>query len=164
MSDVNCSDKDTVDYVKAVVKALDLGNQEVLLAVAWTTAEGRLYHKKFPRVLGVDVKYGTNNERRPLLRLNGRTANDKIFSVMDCYMPNEMMASYFWGLYDALINNTDEMALKKTSIIPSDQDREQLDAIRSILQMSDKPLGDAALVLCKWHLVSLISFLSAIAQ
>ena len=35
-----CDDAETADYVKAVVKALQLGNGEVLLAVAWVTAEG----------------------------------------------------------------------------------------------------------------------------
>ena len=37
---LQCDDAETADYVKAVVKALQLGNGEVLLAVAWVTAEG----------------------------------------------------------------------------------------------------------------------------
>ena len=69
----DCADGDTTDYVKNVVKALSLGNGEVLLAIAWATEEGIQYHRMFPRVLGVDVKYGTNNERRPLLHFVGKT-------------------------------------------------------------------------------------------
>ena len=67
----DCVDDDTSIYVKNVVKALQLGSGELLLAVAWVTEEGRMYHEMFPGVLGLDVKYGTNNERRPLLRLLG---------------------------------------------------------------------------------------------
>ena len=77
MTEEDCTDTDTSTYVKNVIKALQLGDGEILLAVAWVTAEGREYHKMFPRIAGVDVKYGTNNERRPLLRfivVRGTTA------------------------------------------------------------------------------------------
>ena len=50
-------------FVKTVVEALRLGDDEILLAVAWSTKEGRLNHKKYPEVLGVDVTYGKNNEK-----------------------------------------------------------------------------------------------------
>ena len=116
----DCVDDDTSIYVKNVVKALQLGSGEVLLAVAWVTEEGRMYHEMFPGVLGLDVKYGTNNERRPLLRFVGRTGNNRNMTVMNCYMPSEQQYAYAWAVNTALKHCLDEDALSQTSIIPSE--------------------------------------------
>ena len=51
-------------FVKTVVEALRLGDDKILLAVAWSAKEGRLNHKKYPEVLGVDVTYGKNNKKK----------------------------------------------------------------------------------------------------
>ena len=49
----------------------------------------------------------------------------------------------------------DEEALLKTEILPSDEDHDQLDALFSIIMMSDSVLGPRAIArLCKWHKVS----------
>ena len=42
--DEDCLDVDTSSYVKNVVKALELGDGQVLLAVAWVTKKARIYH------------------------------------------------------------------------------------------------------------------------
>ena len=141
--------------MKNVVKALQLGNGDVLLAIAWVTEEGRQYHQMFPRVMGIDVKYGTNNERRPLLRFVGRTGNNRNFTIMNCYMPSEQQYAYAWAIGTALEYCLDEEALLKTEILPSDEDKDQLDALFSIIMMSDSVLGPRAIArLCKWHKVS----------
>ena len=53
--------RDPERYMRAVIEALKIGDDEVLLAVAWTTKEGRLNHIKYPDVLRVDVMFGKNN-------------------------------------------------------------------------------------------------------
>ena len=154
----DCSDDDTSIYVKNVVKALQLGSGEVLLAVAWVTEEGRMYHEMFPGVLGLDVKYGTNNERRPLLRFVGRTGNNRNMTVMNCYMPSEQQYAYAWAVNTALKHCLDEDALSQTSIIPSDEDNDQLTALFSAVN-SRTILGPNAMIrLCKWHKVCLCLF------
>lgn len=150
----DCADADTSTYVKNVVQALELGNGEILLAVAWVTAEGRKYHQMFPRTMGIDVKYGTNNERRPLLRFIGRTGNNRNYNIMNCYMPSEQQYAYAWAVGTALSHCLDKNALSKTSIILTDEDKDEMDAVISILMRSDKVLGEAVLRLCKWHKVS----------
>ena len=151
----DCVDDDTSIYVKNVVKALQLGSGEVLLAVAWVTEEGRMYHEMFPGVLGLDVKYGTNNERRPLLRFVGRTGNNRNMTVMNCYMPSEQQYAYAWAVNTALKHCLDEDALSQTSIIPSYEDNVQLTSLFSAVN-SRTILGPNAMIrLCKWHKVSL---------
>ena len=150
----DCADPDTSTYVKNVVTALKLGNGEIMLAIAWVTADGRRYHQMFPRVMGMDVKYGTNNERRPLLRFIGRTGNNRNYNIMNCYMPSEQQYAYAWAVGTALSFCLDEAALTKTSLILTDEDKDEMDAVLSILMSSDKVLGLALLRLCKWHKVS----------
>ena len=143
------------DYVKNVVQALQLEGGEVLLAVAWVTEESRLYHQMFPRVLGLDVKYGTNNERRPLLRFVGRTGGNGIYSVMNCYMPSEQQYAFAWAISTALPYCLDADALKRTDIVLSDEDKDQLDTLFLALNVkADSAMGHFIIRLCKWHKVS----------
>ena len=145
-----CDDNDTADYVKNVVKALKLGNGEVLLAVAWVTEESRLYHQMFPRVLGLDVKYGTNNERRPLLRVIGKTGNNRNYTVLNCFMPSEQQYAFAWAISTALPYCLDADALKRT-----DEDKDQLDTLFLALNVkADSAMGHFIIRLCKWHKVS----------
>ena len=58
-------------YVLSVVNALTLKDGEVLLGIAWSTKEGRLGHIRFPDILGANVTYRDNNEKRPHICLIG---------------------------------------------------------------------------------------------
>ena len=62
-------DEETKDHVKNIIKGLKLGNGQILLAVAWVTKEAKLYHKKFPFLLGLDGTFRTNVEKHTLVRL-----------------------------------------------------------------------------------------------
>jgi hypothetical protein len=53
---------------------LDLGDGEFLLAVAWVTEDAKRYHEMYPYVLGFDVIFGTNQEKRPHMRGTGKTS------------------------------------------------------------------------------------------
>ena len=75
-------------YIKTVVDALTIGKDEVLLAVAWTIKEGRLNHMKYPDVLGVDVTYGKNNEKRPQFRVIGKNARNRNIPIVDAFLPS----------------------------------------------------------------------------
>jgi hypothetical protein len=161
----DCDDKDTADYVKNVVQALKLEGGEVLLAVAWVTEESREYHQMFPRVLGLDVKYGTNNERRPLFRVIGRTGNNRNYSVMNCYLPSEQQYAYHWAVSTALSFCLDADALERTDIVLSDEDKDQLDALFSALNVKgDSAMGRFIIRLCKWHKVSIFNYICAAAM
>ena len=62
-------ESDMEQYMMSVVKALTLEDFEVLIGITWTTKEGRSSHIWFPEILGVDVTYGDNNEKRPYIRV-----------------------------------------------------------------------------------------------
>ena len=70
---MNEVDQEASDYVESVIKGLEIGDGgEILLGIAWATEDGRESHKAFPHVLGVDVTFNTNNEKRPLFRVIGK--------------------------------------------------------------------------------------------
>ena len=155
-SDEECKDNETVSYVRALVKCLKLGDDEILLALGFATKESRLYHQKFPEVLGFDVKHGTNNERRPLFRLVGKTADNKNVPFMNVYLPSEMRFSFDWALNECTRQCLDNSSLSKTSLLTHDEDNQELQALHTILLSNDCLYGRAAKSrLCAWHKVRL---------
>ncbi len=89
------TDPEAMNYVEAVTKALSIGDGEVLLAIMWVTPDGKLSHRRFPHILGMDVTYGTNNERRPLFRVIGKNARNKNFPIADAFIPSQQRCVCF---------------------------------------------------------------------
>ena len=139
-------------YVRAVVEALKIGDDEVLLAVAWTTKEGRLNHMKFPDILGTDVTFGKNNEKRPQLRVIGKNARNKNIPIVDAFLPSMQRYIFRWFFKEALPTLLDKHALSRTQIIMTDQDVHMIEGLSHPL--NDLNLyGSASHRLCKWHKV-----------
>ena len=63
-------------YVKAVVKALQIGADRFLLGVVWVTKEGQIGHIRHPQVLGTDVTFGENREKRHHIGVIGKNEHN----------------------------------------------------------------------------------------
>lgn len=111
-------------FIKNVIEGLTLGNGSILLAVMWVTKDGKKYHKKFPHVLGLDVTFGTNKEKRPLLRGSGKTSNNKNIPHVNAFIPSQQRWVFEWCVKDGIPAILDADALRKTCIIMSDQDEQ----------------------------------------
>ena len=109
-------------YIKTVVEALTLAGDEILLAVAWTTKEGRLNHMKYPDVLGVDVTYGNNNEKRPQFCVIAKNTRNRNIPILDVFLPSQQQCVFRWLFQDAVPNLLDKLALSSTQVIMTDQD------------------------------------------
>ena len=83
VEEVTCEDEDVYRYVRTVVQALKIGEDEILLGVAWTTKDGYVSHMRFPYVLGTDVTFGDNNKKRPHIRTIGKNARNKNLPFVD---------------------------------------------------------------------------------
>ena len=140
-------------YVLAVVNALRLGDDEVLLAVAWVTKEGRLAHIRHPFVLGTDVTFGKNNEKRPHNRTVGKNALNKSPLFVDGFLPSQQDYVFIWYFQDAIPTLLDPVALLKTAIMITDQCPRMCPAMQAALDRLGK-FGLALRRLCKWHKVS----------
>jgi hypothetical protein len=143
-------------FIKSVIEGLDLGNGEFILALCWVTDHARRYHQLFPSVLGLDVVFGTNAEKRPQMRGTGKTSSNKNLPIIDALLPNQSKSIFDWFMTDAVPSLLDHQALRKTKIILTDQDREMMSAIDNCIKSRDKLLGDAVRRICKWHKVSYI--------
>jgi len=144
---------DAKSFVKHVIKELTVGSQ-VLLAVAWVTDDARLYHSRFPGVLGMDVTFGVSAEQRPLFRVSGKTSNNKNIPHFNAFIPSQQRFTFDWLIMDGLPDLLDKNALKKTSIILTDQDAQLVGSLLQNLNMSANcTYGNARNRLCKWHKV-----------
>ena len=74
-----CDDEEVCCFVCIVIEALRIGENKILLAVAWTTNDGYVSHMRFLYVLGTDMTFGDNNEKRPHIRSIGKNARNKMF-------------------------------------------------------------------------------------
>ena len=140
-------------YVRSVVKALTLEDGEVLIGIAWTTKEGRLSHIRFPHILGVDVTYGDNNEKRPHIRVIGKNQRNKNMPFVDGFLPSQQPYVFSWFFEDAIPALLDRQALLKTQILITDQCPIMCPTITNPLYRL-KLYGSAIHRICKWHKVS----------
>lgn len=148
-------DEEAKAHVKNVIKGLGLGDGQILLAVAWVTAEGKLYHKKYPFLLGQDGTFRTNAEKRALERLIGKTLNNNLLPFVNAFTPSRSKWVYDWLWGEAFPILLDLSALALTSMILYDQDEQNINANESKLDLNEanSEYGQATRRLCKWHKV-----------
>lgn len=133
-SELKDIDESSNKFIKSIIDGLDLGTGEFLIAVCWVTANARRYHQLYPSVLGLDVVFGTNAEQRPQLRGTGISSSNKNLPIVDALLPNQSKWIFNWFVNDALPSTLDNVALRKTKIILTDQDRELMSAIDQTLR------------------------------
>ena len=125
----------------------------MLLAVAFATEEGYNYHRKFPRVLGMDSTNGTNNEKRGLAKIVGKTNCNKNIPIMEIIIPSEQT----W-VFQHIIS-----AFLPTSIILTDQCDEEMNAVCHEILKEDSGVFNAntSIRICKWHKVIPVATISS---
>ena len=84
--DVNSEEK---LFIKHVTEGLTLEDGSILLAIVRVTKDGKSYYSKFPHVLGFDVTFGTNAEKRPLFRATCKTSDSRNISHVNAFIPSE---------------------------------------------------------------------------
>ena len=146
-------EQEALDHVINVIKGLQLTNGEFLLAVAWVTIKSKLYHKKFPFLLGADETFRTNTEKRALARLVGKTMDNHIIPFVNVFIPSrqEWVFDWLWGT--AYVWLLDDIALTKTSVVQVDQDERNWNAMKSNMSPYRECYGEAMGRLCFWHKV-----------
>ena len=75
-------------YIQSVIDGLELGGRLFLLAVVFVTADAVRYHSMFPSVIGVDVVFGTNQEKRPHMRGTCKTSYNKNIPLFNAFLPS----------------------------------------------------------------------------
>lgn len=159
MNETNINDNLMLDktenpmtYAEIVMKALLLKDEEtLLLGVAWVTEESSRYFDLYPEVMGFDVTFGTNKEKRPLARGTIKSNRNKNVPFFNALLPSCASWVFNWIFQDAMPTLLNQDSLNKLHLILVDDDHHcnsQIDLARKM-----KVLPNARFRLCKWHKV-----------
>lgn len=150
---VNDVSTEAKSFVKNLIQQLTTSYGTILLAVMWISDEGKRYHTKFPHVLGCDVTFGTNAEKRPLFRASGKTPDNKNIPHINAFVPSQQRWVFEWIFEDGLSSILDGTALSETCMILTDQDAQLVGTLLNKLRESDRicAYGLALNRLCSWH-------------
>ena len=127
-------DEEVCCFVRNVIETLRTGGDAILLAVAWTTNDGYVSYMRFLYVLGTDMTFGDNNEKRPHIRSIGKNARNKNLPFVDGFLPSQQPYIYHWYFSVALPTILNPDALKKAQILITDQCLFTSPALDSVLQ------------------------------
>jgi hypothetical protein len=76
----------------------------------------------FPEMLGVDVTFGINKERRDFFLAPGMNRNKKSFTAFRCLIPSKQQQVYTWIINEAMTYLLIPTTLKFNSCISTDQE------------------------------------------
>jgi MULE transposase domain len=142
----------TTKFAKRVIDALSLKEEEtLLLGVAWVTDEGSRYFDLYPEVMGFDVTFGTNKEKRPMARGTIKNNRNKNIPFFNALLPSCASWVFNWIFHSAMPMLLKKESLNKLHLILVDDDEQcnrQIDSARE-----SKILEKAHYRLCKWHKV-----------
>ena len=109
-------------------------------------------HMRYPYVLGTNMTFGDNNERRPHIRTIGTNTRNKNMPFVDGFLPSQQPYIFTWYFTVALPTILNPAALQKTQIMITDQCPHMCPALESAI--SDFNFyGNARSRRCKWHKV-----------
>jgi hypothetical protein len=112
---------------------------------------GSRYFDLYPEVIGFDVTFGTNKEKRPMARATIKTSSNNNVPFFNALLPSGASWVFRWVFHDALPRLLAKESLAKLHLILVDDDHHcntQIDSARHL-----KKLRNAQYRLCKWHKV-----------
>lgn len=104
----------------------------------------------FPSLVGLDVTFNTNAEKRPMFVVVGKTSNGNVIPLLNAFFPSEAKWVFLWVFKEALPYLLGPSVLSKIRLITSDEDRQCLEAFEEV---REELYPNAVIRLCKWHKV-----------
>lgn len=139
-------------FVKAVLEALKIQQgAKILLCVAWVTKDQLAYFNKFPHLVVMDVTFGTNRERRPLMKATSVHSRNKNLPLFNCFMAADAGWVWDWILSHAFPVLLGKASCAKVQMIVTDQDVKCFSHIDAQIISGVFPSGKHRL--CAWHKV-----------
>lgn len=125
-------------------------DQSVLVALVWTTPQGKQFFQAFPEQVSVDGTHDATNEEWELLTFSIQDMNGGQETVIRCWAPNNRNWLYRWLFHEAVPLLVGKSACKRSHLIICDGDPQecsQLDtAIVSVFPNAKRRR-------CGWHVV-----------
>ena len=136
---------------------LQLKNGQVLLALAWTTDEGKRKFDMYPEFISGDATEDTNSEERPFYTLLGKDNMNKSFAHTWCYMPSDSRWAYTWLFQEAVTSLHPGTACQRVQLIVTDACPQEFFAISTCIGKGNdmsKVYPNAHHRWCGWHKVN----------
>ena len=116
-------------------------------------------HIRFPDILGADVTYGDNNEKRPHICLIAKSQRNNSLPLVDAFLPSQQAYVFLWLFEEAVPALLDPEALLKTQSILTDQYPIMCPTLTYPISIM-KLYGNAIHRICKWHKVGVMCHLT----
>ena len=124
--------------------------QKLLLAVGWVQQKAILEFQKYPDVIGFDVTYGTNQEKRPLAKATLINSSKKNVPFFNAILPSQCRWVFHWIFNSAFPNLLPADCLKKVQLVITDEDQNCFNMLESARTHFPRHKHR----ICKWHKVS----------
>ena len=143
--------EDVKDFVSKSRNAANCTEQQkLMMGFAWVLPCERRLFEMFPEVLTVDCTSDTNNESRPLLTMNGKDSNGKMFTVLRAFLPNEQAWVFRWIFNDVLPKMFGSTVINQIKVVISDGDSQEYEQIDNAI---DEYMPLVFRQRCGWHIV-----------
>ena len=126
-------------------------SNDVLVAFAWAHDDEIRNTEMFPELLGMDVTFGVNLERRELLLAGGIDGNKKAFTAFRCLIPSKQEQTYTWIINEAMSFLLTPKTLKFNSCISTDQEFSLNTSVNTSISSSKSSFKHSKLRLDCYH-------------
>ena len=126
-------------------------SNDVLVAFAWAHDDEIRNTEMFPELLGMDVTFGVNLERRELLLAGGIDGNKKAFTAFRCLIPSKQEQTYTWIINEAMSFLLTPKTLQFNSCISTDQEFSLNTSVNTSISSSKSSFKHSRLRLDCYH-------------
>jgi hypothetical protein len=142
----------TSSSIKNWRDSIKLSNSnDVLVAFAWAHDDEIRNTEMFPELLGVDVTFGVNLERRELLLAGGIDGNKKAFTAFRCLIPSKQEQTYTWIINEAMSFLLTPKTLEFNSCVSTDQEFSLNTSVRTSISSAKSSFKHSKLRLDCYH-------------
>jgi hypothetical protein len=125
-------------------------DQDVLVALVWTTPAGKRCFQAFPEQVSVDETHGSNDEEWGLLTFTVQDMNGKQETVIRCWSPNNRAWLFRWLFQTSVPSLVGMAACRRTRLVICDGDPQECSQLDDALQVV---FTRARRRRCGWHIV-----------
>jgi hypothetical protein len=125
-------------------------NQTVLVALVWTTPQGKRYFQAFPEQASVDGTHKTTKEEWELITLSIQDMNGGQETVIWCWAPNNRSWLYRWLFQAAIPTLVTKKTCSELHLIICNGDPQECSQLDSAIHLV---FVNAKCCRCGWHIV-----------
>jgi hypothetical protein len=125
-------------------------DQDVLVALVWTTPEGKRFFQAFPEQVSLDGTHKTTNEDWEMITLSVQDMSGKQEVAIRCWAPNNRAWLFRWLFQTAIPSLVGRSACERVRLVITDGDSQECSQMDAAIELMFK---HAKRRRCGWHIV-----------